>query len=278
MIKTSLLLVFVLDLILADHFNGGTIRWRPENLTATGSPVQIIITQTYSWSASKIYCTNAMITSHSLIDVSSSSYYTPLLTQTLSCTGTCNYGSGGNAQGYNKSTPVIPYCTDTNPVVGTNIGQRSDTELLYVNDDFTVAFTSTSPVSWISLVGLPSYPTWSLSCNIDLNLRPDGYYNTAPVANMMSPLNIQNNVKKTITIPASDANTGDTLKCRWATGSTECGEACPPTSLPAGTVLYPNCTIQITGTVNNGYYALAVMKTFAKINFKSKINLNELIN
>ncbi|CAF1215305.1 unnamed protein product, partial [Didymodactylos carnosus] len=242
------------------HFNGGTITWRPANKTATGSPVEIIITQIYSWSSGKIYCTDAMIVNEQAIDCTTynSGYFSGLKTQTLNCIGTCSYVAGGNAQGYNKSTLIIPYCTDTNPIMGTNIGQRSDEELLYVNDDFNVAFQSTSPMSWIALALGPSNPVWSISCNIDLHLRPDGYYNTAPVATMMSPINIQKNVQETITIPVSDANDGDILKCRWASGTSECGDACPPSSLPTGTTL-TDCTITITGTVNNGYYAIAVM-------------------
>ncbi|CAF1225899.1 unnamed protein product [Didymodactylos carnosus] len=197
-----------------------------------------------------------MIASHSLIGAS---LYPGLSTQMLNCLGMCNYASGGNAQGYNISTHIIPYCTDLNSAMGTVIGQRADTELLYLNDNFTVAFQSTAPQAWIGLGGATtSSALWSLSCRIDLYLRPDGFYNSAPVSTMMSPINIPQNIQQTINIPVSDAN-NDIISCRWASGFAECGDACPPSSLPAGTILYPNCTMEITGTVLNAYYAITIM-------------------
>ncbi|CAF1336500.1 unnamed protein product [Didymodactylos carnosus] len=255
MISKLLLLIFP-TFILTSHFNGGTVTWGPVNATATGSPIQISITQTYSWTAGLIDCSNAMIVNHSLIDYNT---YTSLPGQTLSCTGTCNFGTSGNARGYNNSTPIIPYCTDTNPKMGTVIGQRTDIETLYVNDDFTVAFTPTGSQAWIGLQGASASAKWSISTEIDLHLRPDGYYNSAPMATMMSPINIPLNQLQVINIPVSDNNDNDILKCRIAVGSTECGDTCPPGSLPANAVVYPNCTITMTGTTNNYYYAVAIM-------------------
>ncbi|CAF1073311.1 unnamed protein product [Didymodactylos carnosus] len=74
---------------------------------------------------------------------------------------------------------------------------------------------------------------------------------------MMSPINIPVNVLYTIQIPVSDANDDD-LRCRWASGTSECSGVCPPGSLPTGTTISSDCKITITGTVVNNYYAVTV--------------------
>ncbi|CAF0842936.1 unnamed protein product [Didymodactylos carnosus] len=247
--------------ISGSHFNGGTITWHPTDFNDTSNPINITITQTYSWTFGKVNCTNAMITNHSNINYGT---YSTIPTDTLTCISPCNTGSSGNARGY-TSTHIIPQCTDTNPIMGTTISQRTDTKLLYVNDNFTVAYQSASPYAWLPLAGSTTASAqWSIASNIDLYLRPDGYYNSAPLATMMSPLNIPKNIQQIINIPVSDANDDD-LRCRWASGSTECGDACPSASLiPANTVLYSNCTLMITGTLADAYYAIpvVVMKFF----------------
>ncbi|CAF4082174.1 unnamed protein product [Didymodactylos carnosus] len=222
-----------LTFISGSHFNGGTITWHPTDFNDTSNPINITITQTYSWTYGKVNCTNAMITNHSYINYGT---YTTIPTDTLTCISPCNTGSSGNARGY-SSTHIIPQCTDTNPIMGTTIGQRTDTKLLYLNDNFTVAYQSASPYAWLPLAGAGSASAlWSIATNIDLYLRPDGYYNSAPLATMMSPLNIPKNVQQIINIPVSDANDDD-LRCRWANSSTECGDACPTASMiPANTV------------------------------------------
>jgi hypothetical protein len=55
---------------------------------------------------------------------------------------------------------------------------------------------------------------------------------------------------------------GDIIRCRWATSSDgvdECGGVCPPSSLPPGTIIYPNCTIIITGPAVGDWFAVTLM-------------------
>lgn len=57
--------------------------------------------------------------------------------------------------------------------------------------------------------------------------------NSAPVATVMSPINIPYNKTISITIPVGDAD-GDILRCRWSTksnGINECRDICPPNAL-----------------------------------------------
>lgn len=89
-------------------------------------------------------------------------------------------------------------------------------------------------------------------------------FNNAPVATVMSPINIVYNQTTWIDVSVSDAD-GDIVRCRWATASNgidECGTICPPSSLPANAIIYPNCTIVITGPNVGNRYALAVMVSF----------------
>jgi hypothetical protein len=58
---------------------------------------------------------------------------------------------------------------------------------------------------------------WSITSLIDLRMRPDGFINTPPVANVVSPQYAMVNQTTQIQIPVSDANPGDDVRCRWST-------------------------------------------------------------
>lgn len=245
---SSLLFSWSIFVVSCNHFNGGTITWRPLNASATGTPVAIIITQTYSWSYSLMTCTSSMIASNQLVP-----NYSTLSTSKLLCINNCVNGSIG----YSNVT-VIPYCTSISPALGVTIGQRSDIVYLASGDDFSVAYQDGN---WRSLASSSAAP-WSLSTHINIQPRSDnGLYNNAPVSTIMSPIYIPLNETKVIHIPVSDAD-GDVLRCRWATSSNgvdECGGICPPGSLPSGTVLYPNCTVVITGQIVGSWYVIPIM-------------------
>ena len=247
----KLLLLLALTLTVdASHFLGGTITWRPLNASAKGTPVAIVITQTYSWTYSLGMCTSAMIAAHQLVPLSGI-YNTS--SQQLICIANCTTG----AVGYTP-IPVSSFCTDFSAPVGTTVGQRSDTLLLQSGDDFSAAYQYHY---WRNLTS-GSNLYWSLSTHIDLKPRSDnGLYNNAPVATVMSPIYIVVGKPTVIQIPVADAD-GDTLRCRWATSSNgvdECAGICPTASLPAGTVIYPNCTMIITGPAIGNWFAPAVM-------------------
>ncbi|CAF4001369.1 unnamed protein product [Rotaria sordida] len=245
----SLLLFSSLVIVYGSHFLGGTITWHPLNESATGSPVAIVITQTYSWTYSLITCTTADIATNELIPVGG---YTYLLTETLPCISNCVSGAASYVP-----PGVRPRCTDISAPLGTTVGQRSDIVYLSTGDDFTAAFQN---YAWRSLATAGG--SWSIATHIKAIPRSDnGLYNNAPVATMMSPIEISVNTPEAITIPVGDAD-GDTTRCRWSTlsnGIDECGGVCPPSSLPSNTIIYSNCTIIITGQTVGDWFAVANM-------------------
>ena len=176
-----------------------------------------------------------------------------LASEKLECVTNC----GSGAVGYTNIS-VIPRCTDYS-IPGTSIvGQRSDIVYLQSGSDFSASFMAGY---WRSLATVTS-GNWAISTRIDVAPRPDnGLYNNAPVATMMSPINLPFNKTVAIHIPVADAD-GDTVRCRWANksnGVDECSDVCPPASLPPNTILFPNCTIIITGKNISDAYAVAVV-------------------
>ncbi|CAF4111011.1 unnamed protein product [Rotaria magnacalcarata] len=121
---------------------------------------------------------------------------------------------------------------DSSAAIGTAISQHSGIVTLAAGDDFSAAFQSNA---WRTLA-------------------------TATVATIM--YSILKPVSQTIAINVSVADAdGDIIRCRWATASNgvdECGGVCPPSSLPAGTSIYPNCTILITGQIVDDWLAVAL--------------------
>ena len=239
-------LVVLLVSTYATHFLGGTITWRVADPAATGSPVSVIITQTYSWTWSIAQCSSSNIANGNSVPFSTNFNG---ITNRLNCVAGCGTATGYVAPG------IWPDCTDVSVIQGTTVGQRVDTVSVPRTANFTVAFASNA---WRPLATHPA-ADWSIASDIDLTLRSDnGLFNTAPIATVMSPINIPRNQPKVIHIPIGDADE-DPMRCRWARGTTECGGVCPPGSLPPNTILFPNCTIIITGQVIGDWFAVAVM-------------------
>lgn len=242
----------IVQVVDSKHFLGGTINWRLLNTSAADTPVNIVITQTYSWTHSLVECTEDMTATNQLIPINGT--YVSLGNRTLDCIGNC-----GSSGGY-VAPSIIPYCTDISPLVGTTVAQRLDTVSIQAGADFFVGFNDSS---WRELAQ-GTGAAWSIASRINLTPRPDnGKYNNAPVATMMSPINIPKDQKTIIHVPIGDAD-GDNLRCRWSnlsSGVDECGATCPPNSLPLNTTIFPNCTIIITGTIIDKWYAVTLMVT-----------------
>ncbi|CAF4963763.1 unnamed protein product [Rotaria sp. Silwood1] len=243
-------------MVNGSHFLGGTITWQLQNKSAIGTPVAVVITQTYSWTYTSVTCTSAMIANNQLLPTSAGN---------LICLPSCPVGFG--------TVPATPYCTDISVINGITVGQRLDTVYIPTVSNFSVAFRGSA---WGSLATGGS--GWSILSHINLALRTDnGKYNSAPVTTMMSPINIIVHERTIITVPVSDTD-GDVLRCRWATSSNgvdECASVCPPSSLPSNTTIYSNCTIEITGnTVGNKYAVGLMVEDF--INSTSTVSLSSV--
>ena len=218
----------------------------------------MVITQTYSWTYSRITCTIADIVASNPIPVG---VYSNLLGLKLDCISNCATGAGGYA-----APNIQPRCTDISAPVGTTVGQRSDIVYLQVGADFSAAFQESA---WRPLATASIAP-WSISTHLKIVPRSDtGLFNNAPVATMMSPINIPQNQPLAIHVPVADAD-GDTTRCRWSTslnGVNECGGVCPPGSLPPNTVIHPNCTIIITGQNLGDWFAVTLMVCYGYSHF-----------
>lgn len=237
----------------ATHFRGGTITWKPmTNNITTGNPVSIMITQVYSWTRSQIGCNSSMIaTQWPMINLNSKAGTGAY----LMCNDSCSTSGGyiGN------EVPITGYCSDYSDALDLTVSQRSDIVNLTTDANFTATFSTSG--GW-QILALGSSVGWSLSCVINLHARSDnGLINTPPVATCISYISVPVNVLQTIQIPVLDAD-NDVIRCRFANGSRECLDACPPGSLPSGTSLTSSCTLTITGPIAGAYYLVAIQVYF----------------
>jgi hypothetical protein len=276
MFHLQLLALILISVADGAHFLGGTITWHLLNESDTGSPVAIVITQTYLWTYASAPCTSNMIVNNSQIVIQ---FPSPSLAgTTLTCLPSCPTGGSPSF----SSPLVLPRCTDASIPGTTTVGQRSDIVYVQAGANFSLAFQGGF---WRNL-STGASTSWSIGSHINMQKRSDnGLYNNAPVATMMSPIYIPRNTSTTISVPIADPD-GDTLRCRWATntnGVDECGGVCPPSSLPPGTIIYPNCTIKITGPNVGNWFAVTLMVSVAlllEISFCSmpRLKVEDFIN
>ncbi|CAF0922470.1 unnamed protein product [Didymodactylos carnosus] len=221
------------------HFHGGSITYKPlDNTAINSSEVSIIITQTYSYTWTKVTCTNSMILNQTQLYLGSLGGNG----ESLNCLANCST-SGGYVP-----IPVTPYCTDYSTTLNLTVGQRMDMVNISANSYFTVAFISSN-----------SNKNWNIACTIDLRVRPDGFINTPPVASMISPIAVPAGIRQYIPVPTLDAD-NDYVQCRFSTKSPvdQCGDVCATAALPTGTIVYPNCTFAITGVTSGDLYSVAI--------------------
>lgn len=259
MILHLFVLLFISTSIGGTHFQGGTISYKVVGYN--GSGVIVRITQSYLYSYSRIYCNNTYIANQ--WPVSLAGY--PDASATLTCVADCST-SGGYSP-----IPVTPRCTDYSSAMDITVGQRTDDVILQNGSYFRIAFASSA---WRNL-SLPtgvSTKTWSLSTVIDLRVRADGRWNTPPIATMISPIYIPVGIQQTISIPTIDAD-NDNVRCRFASGTNECGTVCPPASLPSGTTISNDCVLSITGANAGDWYA-ATIEVFCSYNLIFNMNLH----
>ena len=183
------------------HFNGGTITWKPVYPSLNSSVVTVTITQTYSWAYPAINCTNNVpITTLGRTNQNAN----------LTCMSDCF--TDGN---YSRNPiSILTDCQSFSSSLGLLTSQRSVTINLTANAHFYLANVG---AAWAPLNSPPvSGLQWSIVTFIDLRFRPDGFINTPPVASVVSPQYAIVNRTTQITIPVSDVNPGDDVRCRWS--------------------------------------------------------------
>ena len=114
----------VFPLAWASHFDGGTIRWAPVNRTATGSPIQLMIIQTYTYTLSLVSCTVGSQLGSSVYGFNFS----------LWCTFNCGPASAGYV-----APPVLGFCTGSNSGLNLAFTQRTDIVNVTSNASFSVS-------------------------------------------------------------------------------------------------------------------------------------------
>jgi len=242
----TLFVVVVINLFLVNssHFDGGSISYKV--VGTNGSKVIVRITQSYTYVYPTVYCNNTYIANQWPINFGFFNDATAKLTCISGCAGA----------GY-TAIPVATKCTDYSAPMAITVGQRTDDVLVNNGSNFLVAYQE-SAFRTLSLPGSGSSNyAWSVSAQINLVMRSDGTYNTPPKATMISPIYIPAGIPQTISIPTIDED-NDNVRCRFASGSSECGDVCPPSSLPTGTSVSTDCTLSITGTTAGDWYAVAI--------------------
>jgi hypothetical protein len=184
------------------HFNGGTIGWAPVDPYDNSSTVEITIMQSYSWTYSRVVCT----TDVPITTPSYSSQNTNLI-----CISDCSTDGNYSANPVN----ILTDCVSVSIPMNMMSSQRSVNTTLGAGAHFYVSYMGSA---WRALDDpAVSGLQWSITCLIDLRMRPDGFINTPPVASVVSPQYAIVNRTTQIQIPVSDVNTGDDVRCRWST-------------------------------------------------------------
>ena len=234
-----ILLFFLINDSRSIHFR------RALNTTPSGLTASILIRQRYSWRRSfwSSMCDSTTISSQTYIGTG---------------TGSLNCPTGTGCGSFGSLTTDIP-CTDYSNGTDCSSGERYDTQVLNINQTYTLSFWSSA---WFTLA-MGGGGDWQMTGRIDLTVRSDGKLNTSPVTSTLPIIYKETNVQHTHIVQMADADTSDTLKCRWSTSSgningfDECRSVCAP-SLPGSPVLHRNnCTLVFTLT-SASYYAVAL--------------------
>ncbi|CAF4553475.1 unnamed protein product, partial [Rotaria sp. Silwood2] len=228
------------------HFDCVSSR-RALSTTPSGATVQVLIHQRYSWRRDywSSMCTTTTITNQQIIG---------------SNTGNLDCNVGSCSSFITLSADVI--CTDYSTLTDCSSGEVYNTLSLPLGGTFIVGFYGGN---WLALA-IGGNGAWQVTGKIDLTVRSDGLINTSPVTTTLPVIYRTVGVQHVQIIPMSDADSTDTLRCRWSTDNTpsnangydECASVCAP-SLPAGYTLSPdNCTLVFRISSVGGYYAVAL--------------------
>ncbi|CAF1125549.1 unnamed protein product [Adineta steineri] len=234
----------------SSHFRGGSIAWKPVNVSAvTNSTVDIIVEQSYSWLRSTYGCNDTTIATQGLIG---NPYY-------LQC-------SISPCDGYTNNLLTTVPCTDYSVSASISSGKKSSILTLNSNSQLTLTMAGDA---WLPLLTVATY--WSITTMINLQQRIDnGRLNTPPVSTVLPVIRVPINIQSTIIIPVADDD-NDYVRCRWAQNNhtinfsqnnvtvDECADVC--NAVPNATLYGDNngtsCQLIFTGSTV-GFYAAAL--------------------
>jgi hypothetical protein len=166
------------------------------------SSIAITIIQSYWWSYPTITCAaNVPISTSGRSSENSN----------LTCVVDCSTDGGYSTE----PISILTDCISVSSSLGMLTSQRSVNITLSAGAHFYLAYVGSAwaPLNYPVQSGLE----WSILTFIDLRLRPDGFINTPPVANVISPQYVIVNTTAEIQISVSDVNVGDDVRCRWST-------------------------------------------------------------
>ena len=142
-------------------------------------------------------------------------------------------------------------CTDFSVAEDWSFGGRTvnyDISAITSANEVTIGFSS---CCWVG------FGSWSLTTRLSLTTRSDiGRINSTPRAVTSPVIRLQSGCTHSIPLAVSDPD-GDTVRCRWANGSTECGGIC--SAFPGATLNSATCTISYTANRGTGYKAAAIV-------------------
>jgi hypothetical protein len=173
---------------------------RALNTTPSGSTAKVLVHQRYSWRRDSfaIECNATMISTEGLISTG---------------TGNLVCFTGGSCGSFATVSADV-HCTDFSAsALDYSSGERYDTFTLPLGGTFVVGFFSGA---WLGLA-IGGGGNWQVTSKIQLTVRPDGYINTSPVTSTLPVIYRTINEQHVHVIQMADADTTDTLRCRWAT-------------------------------------------------------------
>ncbi|UJR14644.1 hypothetical protein I4U23_001637 [Adineta vaga] len=238
-------LFFLISLIYASHFRGGTITWRPLNNTPSGSKCNLLVRERYSWRRSfsaACFCDSTTIATKGLIGNS----------DWITCTsGTCSSWSNMNTQ---------TSCTDFSSILDVSSGERYEIRNITLGISFSITYNDGD---WFAALYVGANSKWYVTNWVNTVIRPDGYLNTSPVAVTIPIIYKEINIQHVHVVQMSDFDGTDILLCRWSIGTTsninsynECGGVC--SGVPGAALIQTNCTIVFTLTTAGMYAAVAL--------------------
>ncbi|CAF0820992.1 unnamed protein product [Adineta steineri] len=239
-----ILLVGFSTIVHGVHFRGGTITWRPLNNTPSGSTVAVQMRERWSWNRITYPCDDATIALHGTLGG-----------------GSYVYGVSGSYGSWTPMNTAIN-CTDYSAALVVSSGEHYETQTFPLNIAFSIGFVSGN---WFAnLVVGGNNQGWSVVSQVNTAIRPDGYINSSPIAVSLPIVYKEIGITQVHVIQMSDFDGTDTLRCRWATASSninnydECSGVC--NGIPLATnLIQDNCTL-VFSLANAGQYAAAALQ------------------